>query len=149
MELYEYVQRAVLRPAGMTETFCRVPPQRLGDCANYNYECRLTDGRPVLRTDAPPGTPHDPKARVLGDGGRHLSGHAGLFSTLGDMTRLAQALLSGEVLPLAVVREIGVNRTGRPNADGTCSTWAISASRATRSSASRRCPPIWARTRWG
>ena len=119
MELYEYVQRAVLRPAGMTETFCRVPPQRLGDCANYNYECRLTDGRPVLRTDAPPGTPHDPKARVLGDGGRHLSGHAGLFSTLGDMTRLAQALLSGEVLPPAVVREIGVNRTGRPNADGT------------------------------
>ena len=119
MELYEYVQRAVLRPAGMTETFCRVPPQRLGDCANYNYECRLTDGRPVLRTDAPPGTPHDPKARVLGDGGRHLSGHAGLFSTLGDMTRLAQAQLSGEVLPPAVVREIGVNRTGRPNADGT------------------------------
>ena len=119
MSLYEYIQKTILRPAGMRETFCSVPQERLDDCANYNYEHRLLGMRALVRTDAPPGTPHDPKARLLGRAGRALTGHAGLFSTLGDMVRFAQALLRGDILPLVRVREIGLNRTGRPNGDGT------------------------------
>lgn len=119
MPLYDFMQETILRPAGMTETFARVPEERLADCANYNYEHRLLGSRALLRTDAAPGTPHDPKARVLGLGGEALCGHAGLFSTLPDMVRLCQALLAGEILTPACVLEIGRNRTGRPNGDGT------------------------------
>ena len=60
----------------------------------------------------PCGAPHDPKALLLSDGGRDLCGHAELFSTRKDMVRFAQALLSGELLRLETLREIGVNRTG-------------------------------------
>lgn len=119
MPLYDFIKETILRPACMTETFAHVPDGRLADCANYNYEHRLLGTRAILRTDAAPGTPHDPKARVLSLGGKALCGHAGLFSTLPDMARFCQALLAGEILPPLRVRQIGVNRTGRPNGDGT------------------------------
>jgi CubicO group peptidase (beta-lactamase class C family) len=61
---------------------------------------------------ASPGLPHDPKARLLGRGGRSLTGHAGLFSTAEDMCRFACGLLSGKLLPLGVLRQVGKNRTG-------------------------------------
>lgn len=100
LPFYEYIKRNILRPAGMAETFSLVPPERLPDCANYNYEHRILDGQYRVRFDVPPGAPHDPKAQLLRDGGRDLPGHAGLFSTVNDMVRLCQALLSGVLLPM-------------------------------------------------
>lgn len=118
LPFFDYIQKYILTPAGMTDTCARIPPERIKDCACYNYEYRILGDKYVLRTDAPAGTPHDPKARILSDGGRDLCGHAGLFSTLSDMVRLCQAILSQTLLPLDILTEIGVNRTGRIGADG-------------------------------
>jgi CubicO group peptidase (beta-lactamase class C family) len=118
MNFFEYIQQNILTPAGMTETYARIPPERIKDCACYNYEYRILKDKYVLRTDAPIGTPHDPKARILSDKGRDLCGHAGLFSTLNDMVRLSQAFLSQKLLSMESLLEIGVNRTGRISADG-------------------------------
>ena len=115
---FEYIQKHIMIPAGMTDTFAEIPAERIRDCACYNYEYRILGDKYMLRTDAPAGTPHDPKARILSDGGRDLCGHAGLFSTLSDMVRLCQAILSQTLLPMEVLREIGVNRTGRIGTDG-------------------------------
>ena len=109
---YAYLADNVLKPLGMRETWVRVPQERVNDLMDYNYEHRVLDGQYQVCDQALPGLPHDPKARVLGDGGRELSGHAGLFSTQGDLCRFAQGLLSGALLKPDTVLSIGVNRTG-------------------------------------
>lgn len=118
LPFFDYIRQNILIPAGMTETFARISPEHLCDCACYNYEYRILGDRYMLRTDAPAGTPHDPKAQILSDGGQDLCGHAGLFSTLPDMVRLSQALLAQKLMPMDILREIGVNRTGHIGADG-------------------------------
>lgn len=119
MSLFDALNRCIFAPAGMTETYTCVPKEQAHRCVCYNYEHRIVGDRMILRTCTPPGTPHDPKALFLSQGGGDLCGHAGLFSTRQDMTRFAQALLSGELLARKTLIEIGTNRTGRDNGDGT------------------------------
>lgn len=118
LPFYEYLRQNILTPAGMTETFAQIPLERIADCALYNFEHRILEGEYMLRTDAPLGVPHDPKARILSDHGLDLCGHAGLFSTLEDMARFCQALLADRLIPRETLLEIGVNRTGYLHADG-------------------------------
>lgn len=118
MRFFEYVKRNILSPAGMAETFVQVPAERLPDCACYNYEHRITGGQHSVRTDVPLGVPHDAKASILCNGGLELCGHAGLFSTLADMVRLCQALLSGKLLPMEVLLKLSTSRMGKANPDG-------------------------------
>lgn len=119
LPFYEAVKRYILGPSGMRETFAAVPETQKPRCVCYNYEHRIAGERYILRTDTPPGVPHDPKALLLSEGGRDLCGHAGLFSTRQDMARFAQALLCGEVISRASLMEIATDRTLRRNADGT------------------------------
>ena len=119
MAFYDVLKTAVFRPAGMTETFSAVPSACRSRCVCYNNEHQIINGQYILRTDIPLGTPNDPKASLLSDGGRDLCGHAGLFSTRKDMVRFSQALLSEKLLSRDMLRQIGINRTGFPYPDGT------------------------------
>ena len=115
----ECVGKIVLEPAGMKETWAKVPAERIGDCQRYSREHRIEKGRYILREGPEPGVPHDPKAEALqGDTG-DLCGHAGLFSTAGDMVRFCRAVLAEKIVSGESLREIAVNRTGRLLADGT------------------------------
>jgi len=119
LSLFDALAEHIFAPLGMHETISAVPPEKRSRCVCYNYEHRIVRDRMILRTNTPPGTPHDPKALLLSDGGRDLCGHAGLFSTRQDMVRFAQGLLAGDILPRSALIEMGTNRTGRYNADGT------------------------------
>lgn len=119
LPLYDALKRYVFDPAGMTETCSSVPEHLLTRCVCYNYEHRIVRDRYILRSGVPLGTPHDPKALLLCDSGRDLCGHAGLFSTVQDMTRFAQALLRGDIIRRETLLEIATNRTGQYNSDGT------------------------------
>ncbi len=113
---FEYLSEYVLNPLGMRETWHRVPAGRHKDLMDYGLEHRVERGTYWVMEAIPPGLPHDPKARLLSQ--RGLPGHAGLFSTAGDLCRLAGALLSGELLPRGALKQIGVNRTGFLTPDG-------------------------------
>ena len=90
-DYFSYLRDHILSPLGMTHTFAAVPAGLLSKTVCYNFERRiLPDRRKVLDTDCPVGTVHDPKARIISRDGLDLCGHAGLFSTIGDMTQLAQ-----------------------------------------------------------
>ena len=119
MALYDALKAYVFDPAGMKETWSRVPESALDRCLNYNYEHRIVRDVFTLRTDIAMGRPHDPKAALLCDDGRDLCGHAGLFSTRQDMVRFSQALLGGELLTQASLLEMSTNRTGQYHPDGT------------------------------
>jgi len=119
MALYDAVNHYILRPAGMDDTYARVPEGKRSRCICYNYEHRIVRDRYILRTDTDLGVPHDPKAMLLSGSGHDLCGHAGLFSTRADMVHFAQALLRGELISRDSLLEIATNRTGRYNEDGT------------------------------
>ena len=117
--LMKCVREMILEPAGMRETWAKVPEERTGDCQSYDREHRIENGKYILRDGLKPGIPHDPKAAVLqGDSG-DLCGHAGLFSTAADMIRFCRAILDRKIVGEESLREMAVNRTGRQRPDGT------------------------------
>ncbi len=118
MPLYECVRKCVLEPAGMTETWAKVPEERIADCQRYDREHRIENGKYILREGLRQGVPHDPKAAILqGDSG-DLCGHAGLFSTVGDLVRFCRAVVGGKIVSRESLRKIAVNRTGHERPDG-------------------------------
>ncbi len=117
MPLMACIRQEILEPLRMENTFAKVPQNRLQDCVCYDHEHRMERGRYIHRSGIAPGTPHDPKAQLLGSDGR-LCGHAGLFAARGDMIRLAQGLLQGKLLKRDTLRMMARNRLGRRLPDG-------------------------------
>ena len=89
--LDRYAQEHVFVPLGMTHTRFLPPPSWRAKIAPTQYD----DSGHMLR-----GEVHDPTARRMGG----VAGHAGLFSTADDVSKFAQALLSGSRIlsPLTV-----------------------------------------------
>ena len=119
LPLQEAMQSLLFRPLGMEDTHAVIREEDRGRCVSYDREHQVIRGSYTLRTGLAPGTVNDPKARLLSRGGADLCGHAGLFSTERDMIRLCRGLLSGAFLRRETLQEMGKNRTGRVNADGT------------------------------
>ncbi|MEG1524939.1 MAG: serine hydrolase domain-containing protein [Clostridia bacterium] len=119
MPLFDYIRQHILAPLGMSDTYSRIPDGAHARAVCYNYERRILNGAYDLDTGCTAGVVHDPKARILRADGDDLCGHAGLFSTIEDMIRLAQGLLNDRLLARSTLLEIGKNRTGRRLPDGT------------------------------
>ena len=110
------LHRLILAPLGMASTHLVVPENRRSLCVSCDNEHRLERGRYILRDGVAPGTPHDPKARVFWP---EPCGHAGLFSTRGDLVKLCQGLLRGDVISRDSLLFMSRNRTGHQRPDGT------------------------------
>lgn len=108
---FDVLSQRILRPLGMSHTYHQVPPDQVCRCLSYDGEHRIEGSRWILRKGIARGTPHDPKARLLRHPG-DLCGHAGLFSTRGDMVRLCQGILKGSVISRESLRLMAQNRTG-------------------------------------
>ena len=110
------LHRLILAPLGMASTYLVVPENRRSLCVSCDNEHRLERGRYNLRDGVAPGTPHAPKARVFWP---EPCGHAGLFSTRGDLVKLCQGLLRGDVISRDSLLFMSRNRTGHQRPDGT------------------------------
>ncbi len=116
---FAFLDENILSPLGMNHTFAAVPEALLSNTMCCNFERTAIDGDFRVDINCPTGTVHDPKARLLNTALPGPCGHAGLFSTLGDMTSLARGLLGDALLSRKTLLSIGVNRTGKqlPNGD--------------------------------
>ena len=123
LSMFECVKRMILIPAGMRETWAKVPLERIRDCGDYSGEYRIEKGKRIFRQGPERGVPHDPKAGILQGNTGDLCGHAGLFSTLGDMERFCRGILDGKLLSSGSLENMAVNRTGRLLPDGTYSQY--------------------------
>ena len=119
LPLFKAMEHMLFRPLGMTDTHATIGEEDRARCVSYDREHQIVKGNYILRANQLPGIVNDPKARLLSPHGEDLCGHAGLFSTAADMTRLCQGLLAGEFIRKDTLREMGKNRTGRRNPDGT------------------------------
>ena len=84
--LNEYARQNIFLPLGMKETQFLPPASLTPRIAPTE---RTPKDGPALR-----GTVHDPTARYMGG----VAGHAGLFSTAGDLARFAQMMIDGGTL---------------------------------------------------
>ncbi len=89
--LDSYTARHIFGPMGMKDTRFLPPKEWIPRIAPTQYD----EHEVMLR-----GVVHDPTARRMGG----VAGHAGLFSTAGDLSKFAQSLLSGSPVlsPLAI-----------------------------------------------
>ena len=117
--LMDCVKEMILRPAGMESTYAGVPAEREKDCLLYGPEYRIEGEKRICRMNPVRGVPHDPKAAILQGKTGDLCGHAGLFSSMEDMEKLALALIRGKIVTMESMRRMAVNRTGRQLPDGT------------------------------
>ena len=118
---FDCIREWILQPAGMRETWARVPQERRADCLLYGPEYRIEKEKYICRTDPLRGVPHDPKAAVLQGSSGDLCGHAGLFSTMEDLIRFCRAVLAEKIVTRETLARMAVNRTGRRMPDGTWS----------------------------
>jgi len=119
MQFSDFVYEEILKPLKMEDTYLRVPKEKINRVANENYSSRVDkDGNIITRYDNYPGTPHDPKAIAIGALDGVAPGHAGYFSTRGDMLKLGHALIDGTILPLQSVLSMSDTATGFKDENG-------------------------------
>lgn len=74
-----------------------IPQKELHRVMNYDNEYRLIDDK-LICIHTPQGIVHDKKAQVL-----KAVGHAGIFSTVSDISRFAENLLEGKILKKSTI----------------------------------------------
>ena len=82
--LDRYLERTVFKPLGLRDTGFHPPASIRDRIASTEW----ANGKMLV------GEVHDPRARVLGG----VAGHAGMFSTVGDLSRICRMLVGGGTL---------------------------------------------------
>ena len=97
----------------MQETNVVVPNYKLDRTASTIGGVKyFKDGSFNIDTLSRIGISHDPKSKILGEFG-DLVGHAGLFSTASDMSKLAKGIINNIIIDEKYLSELTKNRTGR------------------------------------
>jgi uncharacterized protein YbbC (DUF1343 family)/CubicO group peptidase (beta-lactamase class C family) len=103
--LNEYANAKIFAPLGMSDTRFLPPAEWTPRIAPTQYD---EQGK-MLR-----GVVHDPTARRMGG----VAGHAGLFSTADDLSRFAQALLTGD----KILSRLDIEKMSTPQQPATASS---------------------------
>ena len=82
--LDRYLERTVFKPLGLRDTAFHPPVSLRDRIASTEW----ANGKMLV------GEVHDPRARMLGG----VAGHAGMFSTVGDLSRICRMLVGGGTL---------------------------------------------------
>ena len=115
---WEFVRENILIPCDMKDTVIQVCAENEYRIVSNNYEMKILNTGYQIDEQIKKGVVSDGKARKINEFDLQLHGHAGLFSTAADMVNLISALLDGCIINKRWVMEIGRNRVGKKNADG-------------------------------
>lgn len=108
----KYVEKNILIPGHMNNTFVKIPENLKENIVNENYNYIVDDsGKLSCKSFATLGTSSDLKAVKLGQREGKLAGHAGLFSTCEDMTNFCTGLINGDILHPELTKEMAKSRT--------------------------------------
>lgn len=114
MSYYDFITKYILSKLEMKDTLVGVSGFKLDRTASTIGGARYyKDGNFSIDTLSRLGVSHDPKSRVLGNELGDLTGHAGLFSTASDMSKLAHGIINNIVIDDKYLEEMVKNKTGR------------------------------------
>lgn len=115
---YEFLDKLFLEKLCMHDTHVLVPSYKLNRVASNNFDSKvISDGSIITNQDNLLGIAYDKKAQVLGQTKGLLTGHAGLFSSAPDMTKLLKALIEHKVLNEKSLNRLAKNRQGKKYID--------------------------------
>lgn len=114
MDYYNFIKENILSKVGMKDTYVVVPKTKINRIANTFFDGKYYDRDYfVINKNMPIGAVYDSKARIMGQQIGILSGHAGLFSTVDDMTHLARGIINGEIINEKYIEMMSQNQTGK------------------------------------
>lgn len=97
---------------GLSDTHASIPHYKLDRVASTNFETHIFADGKIVNHNYHLGEVNDPKARILKIQD-NSTGHAGLFSTVSDMTKLARGIMGGQIIDKYYVEMMAENKTGR------------------------------------
>lgn len=113
MSFYEFLDKYILKPLNLIDTHVSVLKYKLDRTASTIGGVRYyKDGNFNIDTMSKLGVVHDPKSKILGQKG-DLPGHAGLFSTASDMSKLALGMIDGVFINAKYLEDMARNKTGK------------------------------------
>ena len=119
MSFSDFINECIISPVGMEDTYVKVPFEKIYRVANENYSAILNEDGSLTRNNTNfPGTPHDRKAVAYGHAIGRAPGHAGIFSTTGDMLRLADSVSNCDIISKDSLMSISDNEVGKTEANG-------------------------------
>lgn len=111
---YNFIYQNILKPLNMNDTHVIVPTMKLNRVSSTNLDGKYyKDGSFTITTNIKKGVVYDSKAQIMGQQEGILSGHAGLFSTVNDMTNLAKGIIYEQVISDNSLKMMIKNRTGK------------------------------------
>lgn len=110
MDYYSFLKKYILDPLKMENTYVFVPKYKLDRVASSQFDYKYYKDGNVQYSTYGNGIVNDPKAQKMLELDGSLPGHAGLFSTVGDMTILARSMIDGKVIDSKYVNSMGINR---------------------------------------
>ena len=114
MNYYDFVDLNILKKVNMKDTYVKIPTTKLERVSSTNFDGKYyKDGNYVITTNVKKGLVYDPKAQIMGQKDGILSGHAGMFSTVNDMTNLAKGIINGKIINENYIEMMAKNRTGK------------------------------------
>ena len=110
MNYYQFIKENILDKLNMKDTHIIVPEMKLDRVASTNLGVKYFKDGNINITTHKDGTVYDEKAQILLP---KESGHAGIFSTVQDMSNLAKGIIGGQIIDEKYVRRMAKNRTGK------------------------------------
>lgn len=110
---YTFVEENILKKLNMTDTHVNIPKYKLDRVASTNLDYKFYKDGNVGISKFDNGVAYDPKAQIMGQANGNLSGHAGIFSTVPDIKKLAKGIINSDILNKKYIEMMAKNRTGK------------------------------------
>lgn len=116
--MWDNINDIIINPCDMHDTYMNIPDECLQRVVSNNYERRIVNGEYIVINDIYKGIVSDGKSRKLNMYSKEIYGHAGIFTTAGDMGKLISCFLEGKIISKDYMEQIGINRTGKKMKNG-------------------------------
>lgn len=110
MDFFSLIEKWIINPCQLENTYLHIPKKKLTNTVSNNNEHRIINGQFITFDNINKGICNDGKARIFKN--NKFAGHAGIFSSISDMSKLCKYFLNNKLLTQETIEKLGINKTG-------------------------------------
>jgi len=111
---YDFLKETILDSLNLKDTNVVIPKSKIERVVNNNLDVKIYKNNEIfINKKNTKGIVYDPKAQIMGQKEGNLSGHAGLFSSANDMTKLAKGIIKKKIITEKYINNLAINKTGK------------------------------------